>query len=124
MCEGIVVNKCIEVHPIGKSCGIWGEPSAEQGHVETAAVIDEARGGIAALRREAPGAEDWAIDYLFPEGAVAILSGRIAFYWDQGSDVALEIVDRREDLSLELDGNGRADFGVGRMPKDAQFLDS
>jgi hypothetical protein len=124
MCERVVVDEGIEVHPVGKSCWIGGEPSAEQGHVETAAVIDEVRGSIAALRGESPRTENWAIDLLFPEGAVAILSGRIAVYWDQGSDIALEVVDGREHLSLEFDSNGRADFGVRRMPKDAEFLDS
>jgi hypothetical protein len=62
MCERIVVNKGIEVHPLGESCRIGRESSAEQGHVKTAAVIDEVRGSIAALQGEAPGAEDWACE--------------------------------------------------------------
>jgi len=66
---------CIEIHPIGKSCGIGCEPAAEFREVIAATKVDKTGCLIGAFRGKPPGIDGGTDDFFFTECAVTVKSG-------------------------------------------------
>ena len=97
--EGIVMNICVEIHPVGEACWIGGEPPAKGGIVVSSAKVHEVGWAVGPFGGKAPGADRFAQDLLVTEGAVAI-DCRLQAYGCEECEVSLQIVDGGVDYAV------------------------
>ena len=127
--EGVVLDEGVEVGGVGEALGVGGEPAADIGAVVAAAIVDEAGLFVEAFGAEMPGVLEGGMwdevvlgveDKLFAKGAVAVGFGRReGGKREEGGEAALQVMEWGVGLSVQFDGDGGADFGLGSGAEDA-----